>query len=222
MYDLVNGTFVSSANVNNQFSGPPLLSLPAGYIQQDYIEFSGAQYCDFSETVNAGDRFVTRFRFVDATTVQQRVFKTTDTVAFHLYINGSKALAYNYGAEAKWVSLSQAVNNAYFCNIDFDGGNKTLKRLYAATSATAGLSSYTEASATNFRIGEHSGVYTHMQMMRFQKYTLGTLAHNLVPCLYNGIYGFYDTVANTFITSDTSTPFGGGLLRNRRRMAVSV
>lgn len=216
LYDNVNKVFYPSSNTTALVGNVREAELPSGYTEVDFIRFTASQYILLEESVSPTDCFKAEWKWNDATTAQQRLFSTgRNDYLFHLYINGSKLNAFNYGSAAKWVSTTTAADLGRNYLL-FDGNAKSLFIDAHNTKKTFSLSSYSVGdAATNLYIGQDYRAMTSMDLYYLRKYEMGVLVRDLVPCHDgNGVYGLYDILKGEFLTSSSETAFLGGYIKD--------
>lgn len=216
LWDKVSGAFFTSGSSNKLLGNLRDITLPTGYTQLDFVRFTGGQSIHVSEAVHATDCFDIEWKW-NATTAQQRILRVPGA-AFELYINGSTKMAFNYGADAKWVSTNYVADLGH-AHCKMDGYAKSLLIDSHAASKTMSLSSYTAAEDKDiFYIGGDETTANPLgqfDLYSFKKYEGNVLVHDFIPVKdTNDVYGLYDIIGQAFYPSATATPLQGGLIKD--------
>ena len=190
-------------------------SVPAGYTELEYIEFSGAQWIDTGVVPNQDSRARVEVMATATSSGARTVGGSyggsswTDKT-FGFYAGATSGILYfNYNTDTNLSDIMQA-NTKYLFEIDKN-------KFYINGTWKKTVSSTTFTSLENFRLGmlhlPFSGDrYLIGRIYRFSFWDNGSLVRHLIPVKRNSdnVVGMFDTVNQTFLTNAGSGSLGAG------------
>lgn len=209
LYDLVNGVFYCNAGTGSFIASLPLVSLPDGYTQVEYIQSSGTQYINTGFKPNQDTRAV-----MDAQILKDP--GTSVAIYFGVRWDGGFFELYKAGSGANLTFLYNTTYSQAF-TVDY-----TLRRTVEINKNTATVDGVTKSyTAGTFQSSlplflcadnEYGAVKSHtaMRLYSCQIYDSGTLVRDFVPCKNaSGAFGLYDRVGDQFYGNAGTGSFTG-------------
>ena len=215
-----NGSTVYGKNAEPIEPDTPEIVIPAEYTEVAYIQTNGNQYINtgISET----ELFNIEYKALNEKWNSQAGHILSSTNTFYPFmktIDGTRPWIGNkiWGNEQSGgdCEVSMEKSQAYTINGVYDNGKYTMSfngtaecYVQAGTTKSASNTYYLftyggNVSSTNYR-------FTGKLYYLILRDTSGTIVHNYVPVKNSsGVYGLYDTVAQAFHASETSTAFSG-------------
>ena len=161
-----------------------------------YIESTGTQYIDTGVAPDfaGGDSIRISFYRANYTGSQPCVFGSRETGVkngvYLLAVNGYVADADGYSIVISQITTGDHVMSSSDAAVTFDGTDFTMPRR-----VTCGLQIFLFALNDG---GVTYGIYSGMRLYDWKYYRSGVLAQHLVPALFQGVPGMWDTVSRTF------------------------
>lgn len=190
-------------------AGPPSSRLPEGYTEVQYIQSTGAQYCNSGFNPKDTSRIVMDFEFTKNSVASPFMSRDIqqDANMFGIFNIGGR-LRSDFGSEKKSFSTSLSPlkrmiydRNQNVCTI----GSETISN--AAASFSAPRPVFLLASNDNGK----ADYFTNGKCYSCQIYDNGTLIRDFVPCIGpTETVGLYDLVGGKFYGNAGSGTFAAG------------
>jgi hypothetical protein len=187
--------------------------LPAGYTEIESVIFNGTQYIDTGLAPVDGDKFELSIKSTNLTDTGDAIISAgTGTYQTIILLYAANSF-YKYFASGTAKSISPKIEQ------------DTVYNIYASTvffcASATGVTSTTEcnyggAVNTNLFLGHRANASSpfHGHVYRFAVKNNGATKLNYVPCVrdVDSKVGFYDTVADAFVTSNSGNLVAGASL----------
>jgi hypothetical protein len=208
LYDIVGKAFYGNKGTGSFVASAPLVSLPDGYTQADYIESSGTQYIDtgFKPNQNTGVTIDFQLKSVSGWQCIFGVRTGANTKSYSLWHSGS-VFGFYY-----------AIVNALFSNLNGTERHRVVAKKNTAvadgaSSVSPALSNFNaDYSMYLFAVCSDGATQSNASMKLYscQVYDNGILVRDFVPCTNaSGAYGLYDRVNGQFYGNAGTGAFTG-------------
>lgn len=196
LYDKVNNKFYNNAQSNSAFiPGPPVVKLPSGYTQVNYIESDGSSWCGTGLTINKSDNFT---YYLNAELTDNDYYSGANG---YLQFQASVASGDRANIRINYQNIVEKiyVNEALYSTKDWTS--------YTGTDVKIGIFKMGDTNDSWYNAAAQIGKIYHLQVIKDN-----TIIRNFIPCSYNSSYGFYDTVGKQFYPSVGNGNFTGGTI----------
>ncbi|WP_298016616.1 hypothetical protein [uncultured Dysosmobacter sp.] len=205
LYDVQNGVFYPNSGTGTFSSGPPIVRLPDGYQQVEYIQSSGTQYIDSGVIPNANTKTVMDFQLVSPASANECIFGVNGQYSFRWY-GTNKCFRSNGAENANFPTTISSTDRhivekePLICTID--GSNSVSNTLGTVTMHMYIFAQKGASSAAN---------YAKVRCFIMGIYDNGTRIRHYIPCINpDGAAGLYDLVNSTFYPNAGTGEFTAG------------
>lgn len=209
LYDLVNGVFYGNAGSGSFIASLPVLGLPDGYTQVEYIESSGTQYIDTGAVLT------------NLSGVEMKLQLTSNSITANVFGSRTSATENNFC----WMQVSEKLQIDYrnYSNNRFaySAGTNVLTVSLRPPKCTVNTSAYTISGTDSFTApagayifhtsgSPSSPYYGQFKLFYCQIYDNGILIRDFVPCKNaSGAFGLYDRASGQFYGNAGTGAFTG-------------
>lgn len=190
------------------------VNLPNGYTPLDYIASTGTQYIATDYEPIGTAAITARFKF-NSTTVQQRVFGTSGTLFYQVYINESGGFSWALqNNDGNWTATGVTANTNTH-EITVDGTNN---KVFVDGSQTNTIST-THTNNSNYPMyilqlnnaGSLYATYSNENIYYLYSIENGVIVRYFIPCKNSSnVAGMYDVLTDTFYENAGTGTFTQG------------
>lgn len=197
--------------------GGPVIEVPDGYTQMEYLESSGTQYIITPYNAKLNSRAVVKFAWLNGCPLYATAFGTRNPW-FAFMTN--KAITDNTPKQIAALTGFGTVNNrncyAYSNNpivIDTSKDGTLVDGAYTQNDASSSTLTETSTKIALFARGELNFIVP-CRIWRYTYYENDVMLLDMLPAMRNSdnVLGMYDLVNNVFYTNDGTGVFTGGAL----------